>query len=492
MLPVRGAQLVTQIVTLASARHAGDADERVLPRNLEAERSVLGAILLHNETYGAAAAIVDSTDFFRDAHSRIFRKMAALAERHEQIDLVTLREELGRDLDDVGGPAYISALIDGVPRSSSVAEYARIIKEKSVLRRIIFDATKTLTLAYEGQIAPAELLSVAQQNLGAIVADVSTIDEFAGTSLLDDVELMTLPDPEFVVDAVIQRRGLTVVYGPPGGCKTTLIAGLTVSIATKLNWHGHVIRRPGHSVYVAAEDASGFKVRLSAAKRAAGIALDTAIGVYTFPEPIDLRDPSSVNRFMRLLKSRNITPEVVVVDTYASATPGASENSSEDTTTSMAAAQRIRDGLDCSVILVHHSNAGGSRERGHSSMRGAADTMISVTPVDDVVHVECSKQRNGAPFETLVLKLVPLPDGGFALRHAADVIASDDLTQNQAKVLSILRDTFAVTGATKTEWRSACQDVAERTFHRSAKILVERGLVGTSGSHFRVADPEAL
>src|SRR5712691_1696719 len=116
--------------------------DRTLPHNLEAERSVLGAILLHNDAFNLAAEVIDSRDFYRDAHRRIFDGMVALAERAHPIDLVTLKEELGRsgDIDEVGGPAYIAALVDGVPRSTNVAQYARIIKEKATLRNLIFSA----------------------------------------------------------------------------------------------------------------------------------------------------------------------------------------------------------------------------------------------------------------------------------------------------------------------------------------------------------------
>jgi hypothetical protein len=312
-----------------------------------------------------------------------------------------------------------------------------------------------------------------------------------GWRLLDDVQLLALPNPEFLIDAILPRGGVGVVYGPSGACKTTLVAGLMTTLATGRDWFGHRICRRGASVYVATEDVSGFKIRLAAAKRAAGLSLDVVIGVYTFPEPIDLRDQISVDRFKRFLEEAGGPLELVVVDTYAAATPGASENSSEDTTLAMANAQRWRDALNLTVLLVHHTNAGGSRERGHSSMRGAADTMISVTPVDDAVHVECSKQRNAAPFAPFLLKLVPVPDGGCVLRLASDVLPCSGLTPIQSKVLAILRETFAATGATKAEWRSACQDVAERSFHRAAKMLLERGFVRAAGTHFCLTAKEA-
>src|SRR5262245_56868544 len=130
--------------------------ERTLPHNLEAERSVLGAILVHNDAFNLAAQAIDAHDFFRDAHRRIFDKMVALNERGHAIDFVTLKEELQRsgDLDEVGGPAYIASLADGVPRATNVEYYARIVKEKATLRNLIFAANKILTNAYEADQEP--------------------------------------------------------------------------------------------------------------------------------------------------------------------------------------------------------------------------------------------------------------------------------------------------------------------------------------------------
>jgi replicative DNA helicase len=129
------------------------ARERTLPHNLEAEKSVLGAVLIHNEAFNNAAELIDARDFFRDAHRRIFDKMIALSERGDAIDLVTLKEELQRsgELDEVGGPAYIASLADGVPRSANVEHYARIVKEKATLRNLIHSANRILSEAYQAE-----------------------------------------------------------------------------------------------------------------------------------------------------------------------------------------------------------------------------------------------------------------------------------------------------------------------------------------------------
>jgi replicative DNA helicase len=100
--------------------------DRTLPHNLEAERSVLGAILVHNDAFNLAALVIYSNDFYRDAHRRIFYKLVALNERHDAIDFITLKEELAKSgqLDEVGGPAYVASLADGVPRATNVEYYA--------------------------------------------------------------------------------------------------------------------------------------------------------------------------------------------------------------------------------------------------------------------------------------------------------------------------------------------------------------------------------
>ena len=149
------------------------AGERALPHNLEAERCVLGSILINNSAFNVAAEFVKADDFYRDAHRRVFDRIAGLSERGQAIDLVTLREELDRagDLERVGGPAYISALADGVPRSTNVVHYAQIVKEKATLRNLIHSANKIVSSAYDADDDADEVLDQAQQEIFAIAED---------------------------------------------------------------------------------------------------------------------------------------------------------------------------------------------------------------------------------------------------------------------------------------------------------------------------------
>jgi replicative DNA helicase len=149
------------------------AAERSLPHNLEAERSVLGAILVHNDAFNLAAQVITPDDFYRDAHRRIFDKMIALNERNDAIDFVTLKEELSRsgEVDEVGGPAYIASLADGVPRATNVEYYARIVKEKSTLRSLIYAANKIVSNAYEADQDSDVILDEAESAIFAVADD---------------------------------------------------------------------------------------------------------------------------------------------------------------------------------------------------------------------------------------------------------------------------------------------------------------------------------
>jgi replicative DNA helicase len=149
------------------------AAERTLPHNLDAERSVLGAILVQNDAFNLAAQVIDAHDFYRDAHRRVFDKMVSLNERSQAIDFVTLKEELSRagELDQVGGPAYIASLSDGVPRASNVEYYARIVKEKATLRQLIYAANRILTSAYEAEQDADLILDQAESAIFAVADD---------------------------------------------------------------------------------------------------------------------------------------------------------------------------------------------------------------------------------------------------------------------------------------------------------------------------------
>jgi replicative DNA helicase len=138
-----------------------------LPANVEAERSILGAILLDNFAYNQAAEFLRSEDFSLDSHRRIYSRMVDLAESSRPIDLITLVEELDRhkELQAIGEAAYISSLLDGVPDRPSIEHYVRIVRDKALLRGLIHASNTAIARASEQSDPAEEILNDAEASI---------------------------------------------------------------------------------------------------------------------------------------------------------------------------------------------------------------------------------------------------------------------------------------------------------------------------------------
>jgi replicative DNA helicase len=141
--------------------------ERGLPASVEAERSILGAILLDNHSYNEAAEKLRSEDFSLDSHRRIYSRMAELIDAHRAVDIVTLAEELARrkEVEAVGGVAYLASLTEGLPRRPSIEEYVRIVKDKSLSRQLIGICNSAITRAADQSDEALVVLDAAESGL---------------------------------------------------------------------------------------------------------------------------------------------------------------------------------------------------------------------------------------------------------------------------------------------------------------------------------------
>ena len=139
--------------------------DRGLPVSIEAERSILGAILLDNSLYDQAAEHIGADHFSLDAHRRIYSRMHDLQETGRPVDMITLVEELDRrkEVEAIGGVAYLSSLIDGVPDRPSIEHYVRIVKNKALLRGLINVAQNAIAEAIEHAEEAEEVLGRAEQ-----------------------------------------------------------------------------------------------------------------------------------------------------------------------------------------------------------------------------------------------------------------------------------------------------------------------------------------
>jgi replicative DNA helicase len=222
--------------------------DRQMPQSPEAERAVLAAILINNHAFYRVIGTIDTGDFFRDAHRMIFAMMRQMAERSQEIDLLTLKEELAKhaQLDQAGGVAYISALLDVVPDVANVERYARIVKEKSTLRRLIVMGNSVMRAAFDPPGEPGEVLTIAEKSLYEITegttdkgfvpldritrANMTAIEQIHSAGKL----LTGIPtgyDRFNELTSGFQAQDLVIIAARPAMGKTSLMMNIAETIA---------------------------------------------------------------------------------------------------------------------------------------------------------------------------------------------------------------------------------------------------------------------
>ncbi len=137
------------------------------PQSAEAEKTILGGILLNNKNLNVVLSIISPEDFYKDSNRKIIEKIISLVDKGKPVDVVTLSEELQKEgaLEEVGGASYVSSLMDGVPKSLNIEFYAQIIKEKSLLRQLILSSAKIISSSYEQREDADQLLDEAQASI---------------------------------------------------------------------------------------------------------------------------------------------------------------------------------------------------------------------------------------------------------------------------------------------------------------------------------------
>ncbi len=184
---------------------------KVPPQNLEAESCVLGAILLDNDAINRALELLTSEDFYRESHRKIFRAMFELSDRSEPVDLITLSDFIKAkgELDAVGGSAYLASLANLVPTAANIAHYARIVREKAILRHLINAATQIATRGFEEQGNVDEFLDAAEK----VIFDISEKKVKASFVAIGDM----IKDSLKTVERLYERKEM--VTGVPTGFK---------------------------------------------------------------------------------------------------------------------------------------------------------------------------------------------------------------------------------------------------------------------------------
>ncbi len=223
---------------------------KVPPQNLEAERSVLGALMLDKDAIIKVANLVHAGDFYKDDHNLIFESMIELYEKREPIDVLSLsnRLEEKNQLDKIGGSSYLTSLVNSVPSSSNVTHYAKVVQKKSTLRKLIGVASEITELGYKEEEDVEKVLDEAEQKLFGVSQKYIKQDFVPIKSILEsafnridelhkgDHSLRGVPSGYPDLDGILagfQKSDLVILAARPSIGKTTFALDLARQIATQ-------------------------------------------------------------------------------------------------------------------------------------------------------------------------------------------------------------------------------------------------------------------
>ncbi|AZV61930.1 replicative DNA helicase [Peribacillus castrilensis] len=224
--------------------------DRIPPQNIEAEQAVLGAIFLEPSSLTVTSEVLIPEDFYRSSHQKIFNVMLKLNDEGKAVDLITVTEELAatKNLEEVGGVSYLSELAGSVPTAANIEYYARIVEEKSLLRRLIRTATNIAQEGYSREDEVEELLGEAEKTIME-VAQRKNSGSFQNikdvlVATYDNIEILTtrkgdvtgIPTGFAELDrmtAGFQRNDLIIVGARPSVGKTAFALNIAQNVATK-------------------------------------------------------------------------------------------------------------------------------------------------------------------------------------------------------------------------------------------------------------------
>jgi replicative DNA helicase len=226
--------------------------DKIPPQNIEAEQSVLGAILLDNDALHEAVEVLQPDDFYRDTHRKIYQAMTELYTRNEPVDLITLNNYLkGKgDLDDVGGVQYLSSLASSVPTSANVKYHSRIVREKALVRNLLHSVTDIAKNVYDNDLDTDELIDYAEKKIFDLSDKKIKTSFFTMKELISDtfVTIERLYDKKESITGIpsgfkdmdelttgFQKGDLIIIGGRPGMGKTAFCLNISqhVGIAMK-------------------------------------------------------------------------------------------------------------------------------------------------------------------------------------------------------------------------------------------------------------------
>ena len=377
--------------------------DQPLPASLEAERAVLGAVLLDNRKYGEARGL--TMEYFSlESHRKVFGCIAELLDVDQsQADVVTLVEKLKsrNELESVKGAAFVSSLTEGVPQRASIQHHVDILISKYQSRKLIYAAQLAIERAYDQADKPEDILADLQENTLRISSSNPQTDTnifLPAHAFVNQIR----EDIDWRVERIIETGTSGFIQAPPGSAKSFLAAQLAVSLASGERFFGMKVKQ-SRVALVSREDHSG--TTASRIRRIEiGMGIDPGwthvgdnlwVSTRAQVKHLMLDNPHDLATLIKNLQRQKT--EFLILDVLA-VLHGADENDNTEMRSVLKRVETIRDEVGCDVCIIHHSKKnpeGGARlkdlGRGASSIGGFAEFIIGLEDVDEDQHVRQMK-----------------------------------------------------------------------------------------------------
>lgn len=335
-----------------------------LPANVDAEKTILGAILLDNAALRDAQERLERHDFSLESHQRIFARMVELNDAGTTVDIVTLAYQLSRynEVSNIGGVAYIASLTEGLPRRPEILDYIKIVKDKAQARHLMGAWSVGIARLADCSELAMEVASSIQEIVSGITAEaVWRRPEEVLVSAMDFASLSPKA-VDWAVWGIIQRGGNGIVAADGKTGKSLLAIHLALHLSTGTDWLGLTVPRPMQTALISREDDPG-----ETARRIASLVegsdlrymatldewfwLSTRAQMPTFL----LENKKEVREIIEALKYRKV--ELAFFDVFRSLWTG-DENDAKEVSKVLEVLRDIQREVGCSVVLLHHLNKG--------------------------------------------------------------------------------------------------------------------------------------
>lgn len=322
---------------------------------------------------------------------------------------------------------------------------------------------------------------------------------YADIDLLSTRELLGLPTVRYLMDGLIPEEGFVGLYGEPASGKSFIALDWAMCISEGRPWLGTVRTTQAPVIYIAAEGGRGIQQRVRTWMSYYGY--HDLPAIYFLLSPLYVREEGVVEEFISHLIDIDIRPGLTVLDTLSRSFGGGEENASADMGDFVDQMTRLASEVRMATLVVHHKNAQGSRERGSTAFRGAADAMFNCTAARDkdsnrIIRVELRNDKQKDGIEADPIYLAPVPDITTSLVfELTDAPAKKDKgtgapppPMRKVDMLTLLGGHGD--GLTFSEWRLAT-GIEKRTFQRRLKSLLDDGEIykNDQGRYFVFPNP---